>query len=518
MSVSKKLGYGFFIGTLLTVIVGVVGIIGMWTLRTSGLTMYQQQVIGIEQAGKALSAFENVRLNCRMIVIHSFYDDKKEALDLERRFEYFVGEFRDLMMLCDELSTDDELKHFIEVIVDMFEHVYMPIAEKIIEVSIDDIPDHNNRLHINVMLAHINDISDWIDNLMTGMIELNVAIAGQTSSNNELLTLGYIASQAVLLAITAVFAALIALYIIKSIMKPINESVQVLSKISTGDYEARIEGSYNDEFDKIKDTVNSMAVDIKKRELMISGISYASKVQTGMLPPDSIFKEAFSDHSVIWEPKDIVGGDIYWIRNFDEGTILCVCDCTGHGTHGALLTMLVISAFGTAVDESNYKDPASVIWELEKQLVSTLGTSGEQEIKDGCDLVVVFAAKDGTVSLSAGNTDVYVCDGNEAKRIRGQMIQVGEGELHSKDDVKVITIPANTKNKFYIASDGLYEQIGGESCIPFGYEIFEKIILEHHEENLSTISQHIWQAFETYMGNNTRRDDVQLITFQPMTH
>ena len=515
MSISRKLRLGFAIVTLLTAIVGIVSVVGMQSLRLSGLSMYEQQVIGVERAGKALHAFDTVRLACRNIVILSFYDDMKNALDAQKEFESNVEEFKELMRDCLELSTTDELRNFNLVITDMFENAYLPSAERIIQRSIDDIPDHNNRLHIYVMLAHINDTSDQIMSLIIGMSELNVAIAQQTSIENEELTLALIAVQTALLTVAVVFAVLVALYIIKSIMRRINESALVLGKISTGDFEARIEGDYNDEFERIKDAVNSMAVDIKARELMISGITYASMIQRSLLPPDSAFSAAFSDYSVTWEPKDIVSGDIYWIRSFEDGTVLCVCDCTGHGTHGALLTMLVLATLRTAVDESNYKDTAAVIWEIERRFVTTLGIGQNMDIKDGCDIAVAFISNDGSVSISAGNINVFVCDGEKVTRIKGQRIWVGDGKIKSKDEIKVTKVPADPGNIFYIASDGLYEQIGGVEKIPFGYEVFERIIAENHSEKQSVISGKIWQAFEDYRGNNLRRDDYELITFAP---
>jgi HAMP domain-containing protein/serine/threonine protein phosphatase PrpC len=517
MSISKKLYLGFAIGTLLTIIVGIVGIIGMQNLRISGLSMYEQQVVGIEKAGRALSAFENVRLNCRTIVIHSFYDDKREALNVHLQFESNVEEFRELMIICEELSTADELLRFNEVIMDMFENSYLPLAGQIIERSIADIPEHNNRLHINVMLAHINDISDWIANLISGMMELNVAIAGQTSIENEVFTLTYITVQTALVIISAIFALLVALYIIRGIMKPINESADVLGKISTGNYDIRIEGQYNGEFNRIKKAVNSMAVDIKAREMMISGITYASKIQRSLQPSDKTYEKVFSDYSLIYRPKDIVGGDIHCMKNFDDGTLLCVCDCTGHGTPGALLTMLVVSALRSVVNDTNYKDTSTIVWELEKSLLTTLNPDNKKSAKDGCDLAVLFITGDGTISISAGNIDVFVCDGIKVTRYRGQAIHVGEGEIQCKDEINVVTIPPNPHNKYYIASDGLYEQIGGDKKLPFGFDALESIILKNHSDNQNNIADKVMQEFESYRGEEAQRDDVSLITFKLKT-
>jgi serine phosphatase RsbU (regulator of sigma subunit) len=257
-----------------------------------------------------------------------------------------------------------------------------------------------------------------------------------------------------------------------------------------------------------------------ERRAIISGMEYANNIQKNLLPLDSEMEKAFSDYSVIWEPRDIVSGDIYWMKRFDEGTVLCVCDCTGHGTSGALLSMLVVSVLEAAVRPDNCHDTAKTIWQLEQRLVDVFSvkTGGrginDTDILDGCDLAVLFIAKDGNIALSAGNTNVFICDGNCVQRFKGQRIFVGEGKLNNEDDVKTINIPAKAGNKFYIASDGLFDQPGGANSRPFGYKTFEKIILDHHGETQNAISANIWTNFEKYRGNEPRVDDFTLFTFK----
>jgi len=256
-------------------------------------------------------------------------------------------------------------------------------------------------------------------------------------------------------------------------------------------------------------------------QIIVSSINYASKIQGNLLPNTKVFVDAFSDYSVIWKPRDVVGGDIYWAKNFYNGTVLCVCDCTGHGTPGALLTMLVVSALESIVWPSNCHDTAQIVYQLDQRLSKALNVKADgntnMEINDGCDLAVIFIAKDGSVKMSAGKINVFVCDGSEVVRYRGQSIFVGEGRLKSKDEIKIITIPANPNNKFYIPSDGLSDQIGGSSSKQFGYRVFEEIILKNHQETQAVISGKIWDAFEEYRGGKARRDDFELITFKPNT-
>ncbi|MCL1998142.1 MAG: SpoIIE family protein phosphatase [Turicibacter sp.] len=256
------------------------------------------------------------------------------------------------------------------------------------------------------------------------------------------------------------------------------------------------------------------------REAVMSSLVYACRIQKNLLPAISTFKKAFSDHSVLWNPRDIVSGDIYWIRNFEKGTILCVCDCTGHGTPGALLTMLVVSTFGMIVNEHNYQEPATVMRLLDERLAHALYDSSSEEendmldIRDGCDLAILYIPKGGDVIFSSANFPIFICNGNEVKQIKGQKLFVGEGKI-GDTEVKTTAIPSSADNKYYISSDGMFDQRGGERGMPFGYSIFKKIILENHHEPQSTISEKVWAAFESYRGDHPRKDDFELISFKP---
>jgi PAS domain S-box-containing protein len=261
----------------------------------------------------------------------------------------------------------------------------------------------------------------------------------------------------------------------------------------------------------------------EQNKTILESISYASKIQRNLLPSDRVFDAAFSDYSVIWKPRDIVGGDIYWLKSYDDGAVLCVADCTGHGTPGALLTMLVAGALASSVTEKIHRDTAQILYSLDQRLAAILNAAGGEtsaergvmDIDDGCDFAVLFIAKDGGVTFSSGHTNVFVCDGKSVQRFKGQQIFVGEGKLKSKSEVEVYSVSANPDNKFYIASDGLYDQPGGSRGKSFGLKTLQHIMLEYHNEKQSVITEKIWAAFEEYRGAEPRVDDFELITFQP---
>jgi len=339
----------------------------------------------------------------------------------------------------------------------------------------------------------------------------------------------------ILFSALIVMQVIIIWFVVRGITRTLTTTVRYSEAVAKGELESTLSIEREDELGVLAQSLRDMVgklkdmISIAERktaeaeaatEMIMESINYASKIQKNLLPSDSIFKKTFTDYSVIWEPRDVVGGDIYWAKNFNDGTVLCVCDCTGHGTPGALLTMLAVSAFESIITEERHRDTAEIMYRLDRRLASVLNVGASEslritDIKDGCDLAVLFIAKNGHITLSSGNVNVFVCDGREVTRYKGQAIFVGEGKIKNKEEIETQHIPVNTDNKFYITSDGLPDQIGGDKNIQWGYKAFRQIVLDNHHESQDTISGKIWEAFRLYQAKQPRRDDFELITFKP---
>ncbi|MDY0150905.1 MAG: hypothetical protein RBS43_01375 [Candidatus Cloacimonas sp.] len=79
---------------------------------------------------------------------------------------------------------------------------------------------------------------------------------------------------------------------------------------------------------------------------MTQSIAYALLIQKSILPQENQLRRLFKDYFLIWQPRDTVGGDFYWLNELSDGTSLlfAVIDCTGHGVPGALVSMTVNAA------------------------------------------------------------------------------------------------------------------------------------------------------------------------------
>ncbi len=109
-----------------------------------------------------------------------------------------------------------------------------------------------------------------------------------------------------------------------------------------------------------------------KNERMVSSIEYAKTIQNALLPKPEKFAELFSDHFVIYQPKDIVSGDFYWVGGDSNYVYAAVMDCTGHGVPGAFMSMIGNTLLNKIVNEWRVNKPSKVLESLNVQLQDAL--------------------------------------------------------------------------------------------------------------------------------------------------
>ena len=537
MKISTKLLVGFVAVMAISFAISAHGLDRMIRLRDSDISVYQSQLLASQYVSNAANSFGTVRLFGQQAVVSGFYGDRQDVQAAMQRFEDSAAAFAYWLSKSREMAGTEELADFHDAILHLFESAYLPQARAIVRESLDGAPDS-----YSLRIAGVRKDAEAIESLFAGLAALNTALAEQTNSEHAAIAQSYLLWQIVFFAGSILVAGSVAYIITKGISRPIREALQVLDRVAAGDFHARVLGSYSGEMALIKQSVNCMAArladcveqvvqaqgtaqasELEKARMeaaanaVLANLNYARTIQENMLPPAQELAQAFADHAVIWRPLDTVGGDVYWVKRFAQGTVLCVCDCTGNGMPGALLTMLVVSALEGAVDQGNCQDTAAAVWSVEQKLVRVFNLCERESarVRDGCDLAVLYIAKDGSVCASSGQMSVFACDGRAVTRYKGQRIYIGEGKVKSKEEIEVAQIPPRPGHKFYIASDGLFEQPGYGSEMPFGYKRFEKLILENHGHRQSVISEKVWNAFEGYRGAQPRVDDFLLLTFEP---
>jgi len=80
-------------------------------------------------------------------------------------------------------------------------------------------------------------------------------------------------------------------------------------------------------------------VEEQKKDITDS-IQYAENIQQSLLPTEQSVQDLLPDSFILFQPKDIVSGDFYWMQHHNGKVYLAVCDCTGHGVPGAFMSMI----------------------------------------------------------------------------------------------------------------------------------------------------------------------------------
>ncbi len=252
-------------------------------------------------------------------------------------------------------------------------------------------------------------------------------------------------------------------------------------------------------------------------------IEYASLIQSALIPDNKSFKSYFSDYLTIWQPKDIVGGDIYLfeeLRSKDE-CLLMVIDCTGHGVPGAFVTMLVKAIERQIIAKINNDltidvSPAWILSYFNRKMKILLKQESTNSLSNaGFDGgIIYFNKKEKTLKFSGAETPLFYMENDELKTIKGSRHSVGYKKSDPNFTFEEHTIKVKNGMQFYCTTDGYLDQNGGKKGFPFGKKRFTTLIIEQHIKAMENQQEILLNTLADYQADEDRSDDVTVIGFK----
>ena len=344
----------------------------------------------------------------------------------------------------------------------------------------------------------------------------------------------------VITLVVIVFSILLGSYFLKKLLTPIETLSNAALKVQKGNLKIRTGISRHDEIgilarefdgmvEKLDNHVDELDQKVKEktRELadqftqleyansqVMESIHYARTIQTAILPEPGKRPPEVSDHFVLWRPKDIIGGDIFWVDSDKNGFTLAVIDCTGHGVPGAIMTMIACMALNQVVQEAGGAGPGEILRKLNRIVQCSLGQHAEDaESDDGLDIGLCRVnTTSGKLFFAGANLGLFVLENGKVLHIKGDRQSIGykSSDLNFEFNTHEIEL---WKKRFYLATDGLIGQIGGEKRIPFGRRRFVKFLTDHHQLSLADQKKKLKDVMKKYRGNEEQRDDITVIGF-----
>ncbi|MCK4661821.1 MAG: SpoIIE family protein phosphatase [Bacteroidales bacterium] len=277
--------------------------------------------------------------------------------------------------------------------------------------------------------------------------------------------------------------------------------------------------------DKNGDITNLIAIDsdfteIKLAELEMSiqkqeitdSISYASKIQKAIQPPEDFLNKLFPQHFILNIPKDIVSGDFYWIAEHNDKTIVAVADCTGHGVPGALMSMIGISFLNKIVKDLGINDPSEILNHLREQIILSLHQTGKEgESQDGMDISIIsFDKKKKLMQYAGAMNSIFFLRNKDISEIKADRMPIGIFQGIKKPFINH-EISIKNNDTIYLFTDGFIDQFGGNEGKKFKSANFKKLIVNIHEKNISEQKQLLQNTLTDWQGNIEQIDDILII-------
>ena len=264
---------------------------------------------------------------------------------------------------------------------------------------------------------------------------------------------------------------------------------------------------------KVQERTKELA-NINKK--MHENIKYASLIQNSILPNDNELKNFFEDYFILWEPKDIVGGDIYFFKQIDEHeAFILLIDCTGHGVSGAFVTMLVKAIEEQVIFmlEKDELSPSNILKYFNKSFKKLLSQENTNA-NVGFDTGVIHINKQTNIlTFSGANIPLYYTYNSKLHRIKANRQSIGYTKSKSNYKYEQEQITIEKGMVFYISTDGYIDQNGGKRSFPFGRKRFNNLLLELSNNSLSKQKDILLKTLSSYQNQEERNDDITFIGF-----
>ncbi len=391
----------------------------------------------------------------------------------------------------------------------------------------------------NELIEYYSELySDSVDFLKKELLETDTSINRAKAQTSSIVLIGIICG-VVLIILIIVF-----LVFQRRNMKRINGELKNINKIIMQQRKKIL--TQNDQLtalnEKIKTqnniiSVNKDSVTDKNNQLsqifkindkqnitLTQNISFANQIQTSLLPSNEVLKSIFDDFFVIHKPRELVGGDFYWLYQTNEHIFVVLADCTGHGIPGAFISIFGKTLLDKIIIDANHSDPAEILSLLHEETINALGTDDHDDDfynfdklpDDGMDVAICRFSKnfDNLVFAGARRPVYILMENNELIEIKGDKYSIGSfiRRRNTRKSFKYSNHYLDLKNTClcYLFSDGYLNQMD-QNCKKIGSGKLKQLLTENHTQSLNEQKTILENYFYKHMGNQDQIDDTSLL-------
>lgn len=251
-----------------------------------------------------------------------------------------------------------------------------------------------------------------------------------------------------------------------------------------------------------------------KNNLVMDSISYSSKIQRSLLLKGHQLDDFFISSFVIDMPRDIVGGDFYYIKTKGDKLYVAMADCTGHGVPGSLISIIGYQEINHIIN-NYYLTPAGILKKLNENISRLVNNEKNDLGSDGMDVMLLEIDKTEKKMTFAGARSYLLIHGNkEFNEYKGDRLSIGEIPDEGFEFSETI-IPITEHDTIFMYTDGFQDQNIETTRKRLGSRILKQTIQENIDEDLVIQKDKLLTLYQNQKGSSKQTDDITILAFKP---
>lgn len=263
----------------------------------------------------------------------------------------------------------------------------------------------------------------------------------------------------------------------------------------------------------------------EKSDEILDSINYAKRIQTAILPSNTVWNGNLKNSFVLYLPKDIVAGDFYWMEKIGEKVYFAAADCTGHGVPGAMVSVVCHSALNRAVREFNLRKPSDILDKVTDLVIRTFEKS-DHEVKDGMDISlcavdllhmkIEYAGAHNPFWLVRKGGKDYVdlkksetIDDLSLYEVKADKQPIGKFAFRTPFTNNLVNLEKS--DVIYLSTDGFPDQFGGPKGKKLKTKSLKKLLIRINEKPIQDQKNFLTNEFNDWKGDLEQLDDVCVI-------
>ena len=249
------------------------------------------------------------------------------------------------------------------------------------------------------------------------------------------------------------------------------------------------------------------------------GVISAKSILEVALPGTEDLRSQFPGAIMISKPRDILGGDFLFTGVKGNRRTLALIDSTGHGIPGAMVSLMGSTLINKSYVTLDVPDPSNILEHFHEEFNVLMKVNQGTPQMYGFDAgILTVDDTTQTIEFAGARGDLYLVRDGHTHTIRGTRSSIEFDALLRKRDVQIgyqlHKVPYRSGDQFYMITDGVRDQFGGEKNRKLGRKRLCDILAKHSALPNVERQKAIQKDLLIWKGANPKVDDATLVGIQ----